>query len=188
MKMQSGFTALVHGVASFLAQQGVTADVRLGWRESSKRGNQGPAGGPFKRVLFVPADGTRGGVIAAPFGPGWRPLAGVSPAAAARPLASWEQTITCFIWAVDATDSTTLANEGAQIEATTNLLEKVIQALHVTGLADIKSFSNTEWTTPGANQMLGRELKFSFVYRFPLFDVTAELVKVRGRVERDPEP
>lgn len=107
-----------------------------------------------------------------------------------RELVGWERPITLSIRGVDATNPD---SEAAQIQATEDLIELTVQAVHnamavdsVTGANVPIGQNNVDWTDgkgmwvdPGSatQQTWGKEFLIGLTYKCPLFDV-AQLVVV----------
>lgn len=173
----SGFLAATAYVETFLAANGVTAKVDVGWRKRTQQINQGAGGA--NRVIFIPSgDGGDGGTLGPARFPGprsVRPAADQPAVGSVRSLVNWERQCLVSIWGVDP-DPTKRADEEAQIAATERLLEWVVRAVHsAPGAFAAVSFGKVKWTPP-AERSFGVELLTSLTFSQPIFDVPRDIV------------
>lgn len=174
--LRSGVSALVRGVRQYLNndhEQSVS--VRLGWAENMSQLNQSPE--TANRVVFQPSDQNGGaGKMGPPsMGPGPRRIEiDGDLVGTVRALADHEMLFTVYVWA--APTNVRDPDEEEQIEATLELRQWVVRALHAVGQADISLGSGSiSWTRPSGRQY-GKELVFTFAYRLPILDVPNEIV------------
>lgn len=142
--------------------------VRVGWKERAKQINKGEGGA--NRIVLIPSDDSgKAGKLGPARGPGYIPKYenGVLQGAV-RSIASHLQLWTCSVWAIDRAAP---EDEGAQIAATEQLLERAIQAIHHAGLADFERTGDVSWTTSPVEKLFGKECRFTFTFRAPIFDV-----------------
>lgn len=191
---KSALRALVRGVDAYFQAYGVPARVSLGWTQRDRQDNQGPGGAA--RVVFVPGEFTPEG------GPPRNLRAGLLSRQGQqndsdgdtrnRALAWWAEIVTCSVWAVDPDNAT---DEGAQIEATEDLLESTIQGIHNAvdpktqanvGFANVLEWGPATWTLPPAQRAFGRELTFTFVLQVPMRDQPVSLAEPQPAVNRAP--
>lgn len=184
MMHQSGLVVLADAVRVYFDANGVRATVApVGLRYRSFSMNQGPGGG--SRIVFIPGDFS-GDAALKPIDEGelGDPLKrlGDNP----RELVEWNRTVTISIWGVDASD---VSDEQRQIEATENLLELVVRAVHNavspnTGYAigaDRDENGSSTWgkvsrTYPPVENGFGCELLVRLRIKGPLFDAPAQIV------------
>ncbi len=175
---RSGFLAAVASVQPFLAANGITATVEVGWKRRAHQTNQGPGGA--NRIVFTPSDdgGAGGSLLPARF-PGNRNIRDpeaadpTKPIATVRSLLQWERAATVSVWAVD---PTARESEAAQIEATETLFEWVVRAMHpARGAFASLQWGSVKWTAP-PERAFGLELQASFTFGHPIYDSPRELV------------
>lgn len=177
--IRSGLLAATKYVAEFLAANGLTTTVKVGWKERAKQINQG--GGRANRVVFIPSDPSgKSGSLTAPHFAGDRDVRAAidAPRAATmRELAGWNRIVTVSVWACDGEHP---EDEEAQIEALETLFEWTVRAVHSAPGA----FANAQWgdvtCTPIQERQFGRELLVGLTFRQPLFDQPREVVYPTG--------
>ena len=170
--IKSGTIEFTRLFREYLTNNQVTASVVVGWKERPKQSNQGP--GSANRIVIIPSDDSgKGGKLGPIRGPGPRDVRDADDnfLGTVRGLCSWDQQYTVSVWAQDPTDST---NEELQIAATEELFQWAIRATVCTGLAgDITLGGDTSWTVSPEKQV-GRELRFTFTLKQPIYDVPME--------------
>lgn len=172
---ESGFSAFIARVRSFLADHQVPAEFASGWLKRPKQGTL-PGG---SRIVIGPSDeGGPGGQILPAMGPGVRR----TDTQAWRPLAAWEMQLACYAWATDRT------SEEAQVTATFALMQWAMRAIAYAANGNF-AFGRTDWTKPETTTQLGRELKLSFTVRVHVTDVPWDLTgPLAPNVIRGPLP
>lgn len=182
--IRSGFLAAVASIKPFLAANGITANVEVGWKKRTEQINQGSGGA--NRVVFTPSDESgSGGALSPPRFPGQRSLRDGTNTVVAnnRALLSWERKSLVSVWAVD---RTALTSEAAQIEAVETLFEWVVRAVHnAPGAFAAVAWSDAAWTVP-VERSFGLELRASLTFSHPIFDQPRTLVRPTGAVTRAP--
>ena len=88
--------------------------------------------------------------------------------------------MTCSVWA---RDSEHPDDEEAQIEAVESIFQWAYRAVYNTGLADIEPQDLTYTVTP-VEKMSGKEIRFTFVLKQPVYDVPLETAHPKGVVPR----
>jgi hypothetical protein len=174
---RSGLLAAVATVGAFLAANGVTATVEVGWKRRPQQLNQGPLGA--NRVVFIPSDekGEAGSLKPVRF-PGQRTVRDGegAPVGNIRSLLEWERQVVVSIWASDRTTPGDPNNEAAQIEAVETLFEWVVRATH----AAPGAFASVTWGDPTftvpAERSFGLELLAPLTFSHPIFDQPRDLV------------
>ena len=187
---RGGLVALADATRAFLrvAAPGVVVPP-IGWKERTKHINQGQGGG--SRVCFVPGefDGstTPRSLKAGALGRVQRKTT-LNP----RELLSWQAVSTVCVWGVD---TARLDDEEAQIAATLNLAEAVLQGMHngvdpVTGEsvgAAAIEWGETTWVKPPVERGFGLELLITFTHRSVFFDAPeSQILAAVGAVTRNP--
>lgn len=187
---RSGLIALADGVRRYFEANGVAAVVAVGLKQRFFQINQGPGGA--SRIVFIPGDfdGTEGsrpldeGEIGDPMG-----HTSTNP----RELAQWSRVCTVAVWGVD---TTKLEDEALQIEATEDLLERTVEAIHnCTGeVRDVDDLgrpitavlghlgADVTWgkisgVYPPLENGFGRELLLRFTLSGPLYDQPIAMVR-----------
>ena len=177
VNVTSGWAALVSGVRDFFADQSVTANVLVGYRELPKQLNQGPGGA--NRVVFLPGDPNgAAGKVSPPRDVGWREVAdpaddtGTRVLASLRCLATWERQFTISIWAQDETN---LRDELLQVVAVETLFERVVQGVeHVSRASGVNcGWGSAAWM-PTLENTRGAEIRVGLALYHPFFDVPAD--------------
>jgi hypothetical protein len=167
--INSGFLAAVAAVKVYFTEKSITADVSVGWKRRWRQDNQGTGGA--NRVVFTPSGDAKGGggKIIPPRFPGERNVrasAGATPTATIRSLVEWERSVMISVWAVD---NSAREDEAAQIEATEDLFEWTVRAIHGAPGA----FANLVWGdvtwTPPPERAFGLELQCGLTFRHPIF-------------------
>lgn len=204
----SGFVALVSAVQAYFDAVGVDAHVSGGWKEREQIINQGVGGA--NRVVFVP--GRIDPALAAPRAldagkitqPRIKQLSGGGDMVGGstvgryvdnpRPLRGWDKIVSVSVWGVD-TDH--LDDEMAQIAATENLFESMIQGVHngvysddsglesPTGLGDV-IWDGSTWGVFAPNAQFGRELLGFFIHKGPFYDLPYGVATPKPAVHRVP--
>lgn len=165
---RSAVVALAKSVRVYFAENGITANVRVGFKERRRQDNQGP--GQANRVIFVPATltgaaGSLEGVVRS----GPRRVPG-APDVDVRDLAIWNGPVVASCWAYDAEHPT---DEEAQIEVVETLVEDTIQAIHYFGFGNVAGGDVA--FTPPTERSFGLEMLFTFKLRRPFRDRPREL-------------
>ncbi len=158
---------LMTDVQAYFQDQGVTAAVSYGFKERTKRTNQGPGGA--NRVVFE--EDTKPGKIVGVHQPGDRPI-GTPRTQTVRALRNWERPLIVSIWAADAA---TPNSEIAQTKAVLDLFESTMQAVQGSSFANAV-WGETNWTKDPVEVSFGRELRVGLVIRHPLFDAPKTVV------------
>lgn len=196
---RSGLIALSDGVRAYFAQNSVPALVTpVGWRYRSWN-TGGPGGG--SRVCFVPGklDPSAltppkimdAGRLTQPrkAAPGPRMGGPMGGSGNPRPLRWWHRIVSVCVWGVDLTDT---SNDELQLQATEDLVELTVQAMHNAidpvdgvnvGLADIE-WSECVWTVPPQDRGFGREWVGYFEHATPLFDATLDTTTPQPAIVR----
>lgn len=173
--------ALVASVRAFFVANGVTATVAAGWRERTKQINQGP--GRANRVVFTPSDDSgKGGRIVGTQQPGQRQFGAPDATISTRALYDWERVVTVSVWAADTSD---LHDEEKQIEAVEDLFEWTMRAVQASAFNN-GLWGDVIWTVDPTEQVFGRELRASLVFRHPMFDTPNDVVFPQGAITQDP--
>lgn len=208
MTTVSGFVALVGAVERYFDANGIDAKVAGGWKQREQILNQGIGGA--NRVIFVPGrlDPTVGAPRPLEAGkivqPRIKQLSGGGDMVGGstsgryvdnpRPLRGWEPIVSVSVWGVD---NDHLDDELAQIAATVDLFEKMIQAVHngvfadesglesPVGLADVV-WEGSTWGVFSPNAQYGRELIGYFVHKGPFYDVALGVATPKPAVHRVP--
>lgn len=192
-RVRSVLPALRRAMAAFFAANEIDARVALGWSKRTRRDNEAAGGG--NRVILVPGEFDPGGGLSAKAlraGRIDRDLPQNYLDQNLRTLAVWHESVTCSVWAVDDDDA---QDEERQIEATEQLFEHTIQAIHSAvdpdtsqpiGFANVESFADAYWTLPPVERPFGRELTFGIVLLVPAFDLEGALAFPQPAVSRDP--
>lgn len=180
--IRSGFLAAVATIKTFLAANGVTANVDVGWKKRTQQINQGPGGA--NRVVFTPSDDSGdGGTLTPPRFPGPRNVRDGTNVVVAntRALLTWERKSLVSVWAVD---RTALTSETAQIEAVESLFEWVVRAVHSSpGAFGSVSWGDASWTVP-EERSFGLEIRSSLSFSHPIFDQPRTLARPTGALTR----
>jgi hypothetical protein len=192
MPGRSPLRALARAIRWRFEAYGVTASVRLGWRQ---RTEQDPDAG--NRVVLVPGifDPSAGlGVKSLRAGRFDRdaPQNYVDHDPRLRAVAWWHEPVTFSVWAVSDDDP---QDEEAQIEATEDLCERTIDAIHNAvdpetqipiGYGNVEDFGDPYWTLPPVEKPFGRELTFGIVLLVPQFETPSGLAFPSPVVQRNP--
>lgn len=175
--IRSGLLAAVATVGPFLAANGITATVEVGWKRRPRQDNQGTGGA--NRVVFIPSgEKGDGGKLTPPRFPGQRTVRDAvdAPVGNVRSLIDWKRNVVISIWAADRTTANDPNNEAAQIEAVETLFEWVARAVHSAPGA----FASIEWGEPTftepTERSFGLELLVPLTFSHPIFDQPRDLV------------
>lgn len=154
----------IPNIVALLASCGLTPPIvgSTGWKQRQQILNQGK--GQANRVLFIPGnDKGEEGDIVQPRRTNSNP----------RSLWKWERIFTCSIWAVDSSD---IANEELQIQASSNLLQLTVQAMQWFASADIVLRKIRRDPVHTENLPFGREVLVEGIHREPLYDIPQAVV------------
>lgn len=165
----------VPNIVALLASYNIVGPMvgTTGWKQRQKIINQGQ--GQANRVLFIPGnDKGEEGDLVQPRRTNSNP----------RSLWKWERIFTCSIWAVDSSD---IANEELQIQASSNLLQLTLQAMQWYASADIVLHKIRRDPVHTENLPFGREVLVEGIHREPLFDIPQAVVTgFTPNVQRNP--
>lgn len=174
---RSGVVAMRKSVAAFFADRKVSANVSLGWRDRTQQGNQGGPDGANRVVFELGEDA---GKLAAPHGPGDRYDDDVTPTTSRIALANWEQALTVSVWAQDPSAP---EDEEAQLEATENLFEWVIRAVH--NFQPVQAvWGSVKRTVAPTERLFGLEIRAQLTLKHPMFDEAESIVYPTPAVAR----
>lgn len=167
--IKSGLVAMVESVREYFVDRNVTAHVSLGWKQPTQQINQGFGGA--NRVVFIPSDPSgKGGSLGGAAQPGDRRI---GTDTSVRSLYNWERFVVVSVWAVDSSDP---ADEAKQIEAVESLFEWTVRGVHAFA-ANNARWGDVAWTTSPVEHVFGRELRAGLVFRHPIFDTPAVVVR-----------
>lgn len=177
----TGLPAFADGVAAYLAANGVSAIVDLGWRKNVQQANEGE--GTANRIVIQPGtpDGDAG-ELAAPrqvgYGPRttWPPPTTQDPQSpddqVGRELDDWAERATVFVWAVDATAP---EDDRRQYVAVRTLLQWFRRAAQAAARASL-DVGALHWVNIGnVERQYGRELQLDLTLHAPIFDLADEI-------------
>ena len=178
--VRSGVTALVESVKAYFVENGVTANVVIGWKARTRQDNEGPGGA--NRVCFTPSDPTgKGGRIEPPLQTGDRDLrSGSNPVEARmRALSDWGRVLNVSVWQWDGSAP---EDEGLALEAVETLQTWVMNAVHAYAFTSAE-WGDTTWT-PVTELSYGLELRMALTFRHPIYQPPRGVVYPTGFVER----
>lgn len=154
---------LFEDVKTQLAADASTANVVFGWRERTKRNNQGP--GSANRVVFEPGeDKGKAGEYTAPVKDrrawGTRSI---------RSLQTFKETCTVECWAYDETAPN---DELAQYTAARHLHDHVVRAIYLSPRVGHGSFEikDPTWITDKKELRFGAAIKFTLIVQAKIAD------------------
>jgi hypothetical protein len=78
-----------------------------------------------------------------------------------------------------------VGDEDLEIEATLDLYQWAVRAIHATAFADV-AWGEVMWTVSPTEKLFGKEIQFGFALRVPLLDVPQEIAFPGAALERDP--
>jgi hypothetical protein len=173
VRFLSAFRALVTGVKEYFTAIESSTLIKVGYRERPKQ-SQGPGGA--NRIVFLPGlPNGAGGKITPPRDVGAQlltdPLAGDAPVAQVRRLLTWERQFSVSVWAADASTTTAVRDELAQLDVVEALLEQLAQAIeqvHGVGGPNVV-WGGVTWTVPKENTF-GAEVLVDLAFAHPLMD------------------
>lgn len=173
----SGLAKLVAGVRAYFLANGVNALVEVGAKKLAQQA-QGPGGA--NRVVFVPFDpkSGAGGQFSPPGHMGSFDVEREADdpddppvrVASLRTLADWQRQMLISVWARDAANP---EDELAHAVAVEDLVEKTMQAIFATGLADV-GFGRADWIVP-KERMFGFEVRMGLSFTHPICDRPEEV-------------
>lgn len=160
---------------------GVTANVVFGAKSRARQDNQGPGGA--NRIVLAPSDDDgRGSKLDAAYQAGEEEVFDENNVfqGTQRQIASYQQLWTCSVWAVDPQAP---KDEERQLEATEDLFQWAYRAVFAVGMADVTPV-DYRLTSPTVDSLFGKEARFTFILRQPIFDIPLEAGTATGRIIR----
>ena len=191
-RVVSGFRMLWEGTRTYFEANHWNETIDAGWKAREQVLNQGPGGA--SRVVFIHGRVPPTGQGPYPAGTIEQPRIAQARSSLAsgayvdnpRPLRQWSRLCTLSVWGVDADQ---LDDDTAQSDATEELFERVVQAVHnaiyvdpdnevetPAGLADVK-WTDVIWNVVSPNYGYGRELLAYFVHKGPIYDQAIGLAR-----------
>lgn len=177
----TGLPAFTDAVAAYLAANGVTAVVELGWRKDTQQVNEGD--GTANRIIIQPGtpDGDAG-ELAAPrqVGPGlrtaWPPPTDENPQSpddlVGRALDDWAERATVYVWAVDATAP---EDDRRQYVAARCLLQWFRRAARYAARQACEVGAIRWVNIANVERQYGRELQLDLTLHAPILDLADEI-------------
>ncbi len=180
---KSGLLRLRNAVAAYFELFQVPAVVApVGLKYRSFALNQAAPGGA-NRVVFIPGefDGSNA-PKARKYGEISRSSRNHASVDNPREIASWDRPITISCWSAPVPGAP--RDEGETIGLAEDLLEKVVRAVHESGLSDI-TWGGVIINAPATENGFGVELLLAATQRGPLFGVTLEYAQPTPKLPRE---
>lgn len=187
----TGLPAFADAVASYLAANGVSAIVDMGWRKDVQQVNEGD--GTANRIVIQPGtpDGDAG-ELAAPREVGyglrtiWPPPTNAAPQSpddvVGRELDDWAERATVYVWAVDATAP---EDDRRQYVAVRGLLQWFRRAAQYAARAAVEVGALRWVNIANVERQYGRELQLDLTLHAPIFDLSDEIAHPQHFTETD---